>query len=105
MELLLVRAIERFRSCGAQIVSLGLVAWSDTKQEITPIQRQLTSLVTDHLHLLEARHTLFNFKQKFHPCWESRYIVASTTLALPKIALAVLRVRNYSGGGLVRVVK
>jgi lysylphosphatidylglycerol synthetase-like protein (DUF2156 family) len=104
IELLLVRAIERFRSCEAQIVSLGLVAWADTRQEMTPGQQQLASFVTDHLHLLEPRRTLFNFKQKFHPCWESRYVVASTTPALPKIALAVLRLRNYSGGGLMRLI-
>jgi lysylphosphatidylglycerol synthetase-like protein (DUF2156 family) len=105
MELLLVRAIERFRACGAHVLSLGLVAWTDTRQEMTPLQRQLTGLVTDRLHLLEPSHTLFNFKQKFQPCWQSRYIVASTTLALPKIALAVFRVRNYSGGGLARLIK
>ncbi len=102
MELLLVRAIERFRACGAHILSLGLVAWADTRQEMAPLQRQFASLITNRLHLLESRHTLFNFKQKFQPCWQSRSIVASTTLALPKIALAVLRVRNYSAGGLAR---
>jgi phosphatidylglycerol lysyltransferase len=103
IELLLVRAIERFRSQGAQIVSLGMVAWADTRRDMTPVQRQLASFVTDRLHLSESRHTLFKFKEKFHPCWESRYVVASTTLGLPKIALAVLRVRNYSGGGLLRL--
>jgi phosphatidylglycerol lysyltransferase len=105
MELLLVRAIERFRSYGAQIVSLAMVAWADTRQEMSPIQRQLTSFVTDRLHLVETRQTLFNFKEKFHPCWQSRYVVASATFALPKIALAVLRVRNYSGGRLLRLIK
>ncbi len=105
VELLLVHTIERFRSCGAEVVSLGMVAMADTRQEMTTGQRQLASFVTDRLHLLETRHTLFNFKQKFHPCWESRYVVASTTLALPKIALAVLRVRNYLGGGLARRIK
>jgi phosphatidylglycerol lysyltransferase len=104
IELLLVRAIERFRSCEAQIVSLGLVPIADTRQEMTSGQQHLASFVTDRLHLLESRHTLFNFKQKFHPCWESRYVVTSATLALPKIALAVLRVRNYSGGGLLRLI-
>jgi lysylphosphatidylglycerol synthetase-like protein (DUF2156 family) len=104
MELLLVRALERFRSCGAQVVSLGMVAMGDTRQEMTPGQRKLASFVTDRLHLLEGRRTLFNFKQKFHPCWQSRYLVTSTTLALPKIALAVLRLRNYSGGGLTRLI-
>ncbi len=105
IELLLVRAIERFRSCGAQIVSLGMVAMADTRQEMTPSQRQLASFVTDRLHLLESRRTLFNFKQKFHPSWESRYIVTSTTVALPKIALAILRLRNYSGSGLLKLLK
>jgi len=105
IELLLVRASERFRSCGAQIVSLGMVAMADTKQEITLSQGQLASFVTDRLHLLESRRSLFNFKQKFHPRWESRYIVTNTTLALPKIALAILRLRNYSGSGLVRLIK
>lgn len=105
IELLLVRAIERFCLCGAQVVSLGMVAMADTHQEMTLSQGQLASFVTDRLHLLESRRSLFNFKQKFQPRWESRYIVTSTTLALPKIALAILRLRNYSGGGLVRLIK
>jgi phosphatidylglycerol lysyltransferase len=49
--------------------------------------------------LFEPSRTLFNFKQKFHPCWESRYLVSNTRLSLPKIALAVLRLRNSSGDG------
>jgi len=105
IELLLVRAIERFRSCGAQMLSLGLAAMADTRQEMTPSQGQLASFVTKRLHLLESRRSLFSFKQKFHPRWESRYVVTSSTLALPKIALAILRLRNYSGGGLVRLIK
>ena len=99
MELLLVRALERFQSCGAHVVSFGLVALADTSQEMTPVERKLVSLATDGLHLMEHRETLFNFKQKFQPSWQSRYLVTNTTLALPKIALAVLRLRNYSGGG------
>src|SRR5207245_6696105 len=75
IELLLVHAIERFRSCGAQIVSLGMVAMADTRQEMTPRQQQLTSFAIDRLHLLETRRTLFNFKQKFHLHWESRYLI------------------------------
>lgn len=97
IELLLVRAIDRFRLSGATILSLGLVAWSDTRREMNPVQRKLASFVTDRLHLLETHNTLFKFKQKFNPCWESRYIVARTTLSLPHVARGVLRVRNYSG--------
>jgi lysylphosphatidylglycerol synthetase-like protein (DUF2156 family) len=98
IELLLLHAIDRFRLCGATVLSLGLVAWSDTCQEMTPVQRKLASFVTDRLHLLETHNTLFKFKQKFNPSWESRYIVTRTTFSLPFVALGVLRVRNYSGG-------
>lgn len=92
MELLLVRAIERFRECGATRVSLGLVAMADTLQEMTPGQRQIASFISEHLRLLETHRSLLRFKQKFQPRWESRYIVTSSTLALPKTALAMLRV-------------
>src|SRR6266852_6773411 len=63
-----VRAIERFRSCGAHRVSLGLVAMADTRQEMTAAGQWLASLVTRRLGLFGPSRTLFNFKQKFHPC-------------------------------------
>ncbi|MBV9228582.1 MAG: DUF2156 domain-containing protein, partial [Chloroflexi bacterium] len=90
MELLLVRAIEQMRSYGASRLSLGLVAWGDTREEMTSTQQQFTSFVADRLGLLGSRKTLFNFKQKFNPRWESRYIVG-TTLASPAVILALLR--------------
>jgi lysylphosphatidylglycerol synthetase-like protein (DUF2156 family)/putative flippase GtrA len=98
MELLLVKAIERFREEGAQALSLGLSAWADSRQEMSAQQRQLASFITDRLGLLGSPRTLFSFKQKFHPSWESRYLVTNAPLALPRIALAVLDMRNYSGG-------
>jgi lysylphosphatidylglycerol synthetase-like protein (DUF2156 family) len=99
MELLLVRALERFRLCGAHRVSLGLVALADSRQEMTATGRTLASFVTDRLALLGPSRTLFAFKQKFDPCWESRYLVANTTLGLPNIARAVLQLRNSTGDG------
>jgi lysylphosphatidylglycerol synthetase-like protein (DUF2156 family) len=94
MELLLVRAVERFRERGANVVSLGLAAMADTRQEMPPLQRQFASLVSERMRLLKTHRSLFHFKEKFHPCWESRYIVISSTLALPRTALALLRVHQ-----------
>jgi lysylphosphatidylglycerol synthetase-like protein (DUF2156 family) len=104
MELMLVRAIEHFRSSGAQVVSLGLVALADTCQEMTSRRQYLVGVVSNYFHLLEGRTSLFKFKQKFQPCWQSRYLVTSSTLALPQIALAILRLRNYSGGGVKKLI-
>ncbi|BCL77574.1 DUF2156 domain-containing protein [Ktedonobacteria bacterium brp13] len=104
MELLLVQALERFRLRGAHQVSLGLVALADTRQEMAPIWRHLVDGASRRMALFESRQTLFRFKQKFAPCWESRYLVASSRLAFPKIALAVLRLRHYAGRGFVRLL-
>ena len=99
MELLLVRAMERFRLGGAHRVSLGLVALADSRQEMSAAGRWLASFVTDRMALLGPSRTLFAFKQKFDPCWESRYLVANTMLGLPNIARAVLQLRDSSGDG------
>ena len=104
MDLLLVRAFERFQAYGAHRVGLGLVALADSRQELPPIWRHLADVAARRMTLFEHRQTLFRFKQKFDPCWESRYLVANSRLALPKIALAVLRLRHYSGGGFVRLL-
>src|SRR5579864_6100386 len=76
----------------------------DWSSDVCSSDLKLVSLATDGFHLMEHRETLFNFKQKFQPSWQSRYLVTNTTLALPKIALAVLRLRNYSGGGVARLL-
>lgn len=93
-ELLLVRAIERFREQQATTMSLGMVAMADSRQEMTLTQRQVASFATDRLHLLEEHRSLYHFKKKFQPRWESRYIVTSGKLALPRAALALLRVHQ-----------
>lgn len=93
MELLLVRAIERLRSYGASRVSLGMVALVDTEQQMTPLQRRLVHFASDHLGLLPSRHSLFRFKQKFHPEWESRYLMTPRLFSLRQY-LAIFRLRN-----------
>ena len=80
-----------------------MVAMADTRQEITGGQRLLMKIATDRLGLFETRHTLFNFKQKFQPAWESRYVITDATLSLPKVVLAILRVRNYAGKNLIKL--
>jgi phosphatidylglycerol lysyltransferase len=104
MELLLVQALERFRLAGACTVSLGLAALADSKQEIAPVKRQVAGFLANQMAIVENRQTLFAFKQKFHPVWESRYLVANTMHAWPKIALAVHHLRNYSGGAVAESI-
>ena len=98
MELLLVRAIERLRSYGASRVSLGMVALADTEQQMLPLQRRLMHFASDHLGLLTSRHSLFRFKQKFYPEWESRYLMSPRLISLRQY-LAIFRLRNGTEDG------
>ncbi|HTK07992.1 MAG TPA: phosphatidylglycerol lysyltransferase domain-containing protein [Ktedonobacteraceae bacterium] len=91
MELLIVQAVERFRDAGAEIFSLGMVGLADTRQEMSPGQQNLARLATEHIQWLETHRSLLQFKQKFQPTWESRYVIASSALALPKVGIALLR--------------
>ena len=94
MELLIVKALERFRTAGAEVLSLGMVGLADTTSEMSAAQQNIARLAIQHIPLLEIHRSLMSFKQKFHPTWESRYVVASNTLALPKVGLALLRVHQ-----------
>ena len=47
---------------------------------------------------------LYRLAQEPRRLWR-RYLVTNTTLALPKIALAVVRLRNYSGKGVARLIR
>lgn len=98
MDLLLVRSIERFGQAGARCVSLGLVVWAESRPEKAAVHQPLTSLLTDRLGMFASRQSLYKFKQKFRPTWESRYLVVSTPLAWPLTFLALLRLRNYTQG-------
>lgn len=90
MELLLVSAIERFRAEGAQVLSLGLAPLANSTGEPTTNIGQLCSTLSHRFGSNKQAASLHNFKRKFAPTWEARYIVYPGTLALPRVGLAVL---------------
>jgi phosphatidylglycerol lysyltransferase len=95
MELLLVRSIEYLRKQGADMVSLGLAPMSNATQR----DANLLYTSIDFLGRLfgnpERGQALFNFKKKFQPVWEERYLVFSSTLTLPKVGWALYNAHQY----------
>ncbi len=89
MELLLARTIEHMKSTGAQMVSLGLAPLSNANEEDETFLDNSIDFLTKRFGNPSKNQSLFNFKKKFQPTWESRYLVYSATLNLPKIGWAL----------------
>lgn len=89
MELLLARSMEYMKSKGADMVSLGLATLSNVQHEDETLLDSSIDFLMGRLGNPGKNSSLFNFKKKFCPAWESRYLVYSTTLKLPKIGLAL----------------
>ncbi len=89
MELLLARSIEFMKSYGIEIVSLGLAPLSDVNNDDETLLGSSIDFLTHRFGNPAKNQSLFNFKKKFQPTWESRYLVFSHTLTLPKIGWAL----------------
>ncbi|HEU5226805.1 MAG TPA: phosphatidylglycerol lysyltransferase domain-containing protein [Ktedonobacteraceae bacterium] len=89
IELLLARSIAHFKSNGAQMVSLGLAPLSNANQEDETFLGTSIDFLTSRFGNPTKNQMLFKFKRKFQPTWESRYLVYSDTLSLPKIGWAL----------------
>jgi phosphatidylglycerol lysyltransferase len=95
MELLLARSIEHIKSCGGKMVSLGLAPLSNANQEDENFLETSIDSLTYRFGNPARNQSLFNFKKKFHPKWESRYLVYSDALNLPKIGWAVYHAHHH----------
>ncbi|TMC23430.1 MAG: DUF2156 domain-containing protein [Chloroflexi bacterium] len=101
MELLLARTIEHLARNGAEVVSLGLAPMSNVSEtQATFLESSLASLNL-RFGNPEKNRSLFNFKKKFQPQWESRYLVYSSTLTLPKVGWAIYQA-HYHNTSLLR---
>ena len=91
MERLLACSIEYLRRQGADIVSLGLAPLSDANTTDHTFLGTSLDFLTHRFGNPGKNRSLFNFKQKFQPYWENRYLVYSSTLSLPKVGWALYR--------------
>ncbi len=89
MELLLARSLEYMKSSGIEMASLGLAPLSNVNAEEETFLSNSIDLLTGRFGNMAQSQSLFNFKKKFQPTWESRYLIYSHTLGLPKIGWAL----------------
>lgn len=94
MEFLLATALQSFQQEGATVCSLGLSALSDVtpiEAENTELLERVRALVYEHFNRLYNFKGLHQFKDKFQPNWEARYLVYPSLPLLPRILLALIR--------------
>jgi phosphatidylglycerol lysyltransferase len=104
MELLLARSIEYMQNAGCEMVSLGLAPMSNANAEDESFLWSSIDSLTGRFGNPAKGRSLFNFKKKFQPMWESRYLVYSDTLDLPKIGLALYQA-HQSDTTLIRMLR
>ena len=109
MELIVARAVETARARGDAMMSLSLSALARVGPEFTPgagqVEAPATEPETDRAREFLSQHLarfydfkgLFRWKKKFSPEFEDRYLVYPGALALPRVALALVRAQTPGG--------
>jgi phosphatidylglycerol lysyltransferase len=116
MELLIVRSAEAARARGDAMLSLSLSALAKvdepepaagaaavTREALPPEPDRARAFLMQHLAAFYDFKGLFQWKRKFAPAFEDRYLVYPSPLALPRVVLAL--VRAQSPGGLLAYLR
>jgi phosphatidylglycerol lysyltransferase len=104
MELLLAQAIEYMKTTGAETASLGLAPLSNANGESETFLGSRIDYLSNRFGNPAKNQSLFNFKKKFQPTWESRYLVYSDALSLPKIGWALYHA-HQSDATMLRTIR
>jgi len=98
MDLLFLRLAEHFRDQGADGFNLGLAPLSGVGEaEDASVPERTVKFLYEHFNRFYSFKGLRQYKAKFHPRWEPRYLIYASTALLPKVAVAIVRA-NSTGG-------
>ena len=91
METLITRSIEEAARRDLEEVSLGLAPLAITSGESDRITDRVLRRAYESLDRFRRSRSLRQFKSKFAPRWEERYLVVPDAAALPEVLVALLR--------------
>jgi lysylphosphatidylglycerol synthetase-like protein (DUF2156 family) len=103
MELLVVNSVFAARERGDELLSLSLSALVKVTAprgdatEPTVTEDPARTFLIQRLSRFYDFQGLFRWKRKFNPEFEDRYLIYPNTLALPRIALALVRAQSPGG--------
>lgn len=95
MDFLFLQSILYFKEKGLTGFNLGLAPLAHvSNEEVSTIAERAVRYLYENLYNFKG---LYEFKAKYSPRWEPRYLIYTHLAALPKVALAVVRAGNPSG--------
>lgn len=98
MDLLVVRSIEAAREHGDALVSLSLSALARVDETASGAEPDpVREFLIQNLARFYDFKGLFEWKRKFAPTFEDRWLVHPSPLALPRVALALVRAQSRRG--------
>ena len=95
MDYLIARSLLYFQQQGYELASLANAPLANVspEEEFTMLDKGVRLLFENVRGIYEYK-SLFQFKKKFSPRWEGRYLVFPSLEALPRTAVALLRVHR-----------
>ncbi len=97
MDLLIAKSALRFKEEGIECVSLATAPLANVDEAAVSAYDRGVRLIFEHFSTVYGYRSLFFFKKKFNPSWESRYLVFPRPDLLPRIAYALTAV-HIDGG-------
>jgi phosphatidylglycerol lysyltransferase len=92
MEFMFVSMFQWAKKQGYATFSLGLSALSGTGEHSDdPAVERAIHYLFEHLNRFYNFKGLHEFKEKFHPSWQPRYLIYPGTGSLPAVAAAIVR--------------
>ncbi|MEW5919109.1 MAG: phosphatidylglycerol lysyltransferase domain-containing protein [Gemmatimonadota bacterium] len=92
MDVLYVRLFERMRGAGYRTFSLGMAPFAEVGDAPgASMPERAMHLFYEHFNGFFAYKGLRDYKDKFAPHWEPRYLVYDSDVSLPVVALALIR--------------
>ncbi|MGO9272376.1 MAG: bifunctional lysylphosphatidylglycerol flippase/synthetase MprF [Terriglobia bacterium] len=96
MDWLIARALLHFQQQGFAAASLANASFANTApvDEFTRLDRGVRFLYENLRGIYEFK-SLFQFKKKFNPEWQGRYVAFPSLEALPRIGIALARIHHH----------
>ena len=91
MEFLFVSLFQHYKELNYDSFNLGLSALSGLKEHRESRLESGLDYLYEHLNRFYNFQGLHEFKDKFHPLWESRYLIYPSLAALPDVVVALVR--------------